>query len=109
MITTRKNSNQKQNKIIILGDSHITGCAQEAQRNLRHSFEVQGILKPGANTEIIVNTSTKITSKLTKKDIVVVWGDTRDVGRDETEKGLHQIINFVTNHNKTNVIAMNIP
>jgi len=105
----KKTSNQKQNKIIILGDSHVRGCAQEAQHNLRHSFEVQGIVKLGANTKIIVNTSTKITSKLTKKDIVVVWGGTRDVGRNETEKGLHQIINIVTNHNQTNVTAMNVP
>jgi hypothetical protein len=45
-------------------------------------------VKPGADSEIAVNTSTKITGKLTKKDVVVVWGGTRDVGRNETEKGL---------------------
>ena len=56
--------------------------------NLGCDFEVQGIVKPGANMEIIVNTSPNITRKLTKKDIVV-WGGTRDVGRNETKKGLH--------------------
>jgi hypothetical protein len=55
-------------------------------------------VKPGTNTEIIVNTSTKITGKLTKKDVVVVWGGTRDIGRNDTEKGIHQIKNFVKNH-----------
>jgi hypothetical protein len=75
-------------RIIILGDSHARGCAQEAQHNLEHNFEVQGIVKPGADLEIILNTSTKITEKLTKEDIVVVWGGTRDVGRNETKKGL---------------------
>jgi len=67
----KKTSNKEQNKIIILGDSHARGCVQEVQHKLRQDFEVEGIVKPGANTEIIVNTSTKITSKLTKKDIVV--------------------------------------
>ena len=105
----KKTSNKKQNKIIILGDSHATGCAQEVQHNPKHNSEVQGIVKPGANTEIIVNTSTKITSKLTKKDIVAVWGGTQDVRRNEMEKGLHQIKNFVTNHNQTNVIVMSVP
>jgi len=34
------------NKIIILGESHARGCAQEVQHNLGHDFEVQGIVKP---------------------------------------------------------------
>jgi hypothetical protein len=37
---------------------------------------------PGTNTEIRVNTSTKIIEKLTKKDVVVVSGGRRDVGRN---------------------------
>jgi hypothetical protein len=57
----------KQNKIIITGDSHARGCAQEVQHNLGHDFEVQGIVKPGANSQMIVNTSTKTLGKLTKR------------------------------------------
>ena len=45
---------------------------KEVQHNLGRKFEVQGIVKPGANTEIIVNTSPKINKKGTKKDVVVV-------------------------------------
>ena len=37
-----------------------------------------------------------------------MWGGTWDTRRNETEKGLHQIINFVTNHNQTNVIVMSV-
>jgi len=87
----KKTSNKTQNKILIVGDSHARGCANEVQHNLGRDFDVQWIAKPGANTEIIVNTSPKITRKLTKKDVVVVWGGTRDVGRNETKKGLHQV------------------
>ena len=105
----KKSSNKKQNKIIILGDSHVRGCAQEVQHNLGHDFEVQGTVKLGANTEIIVNTSPNITRKLTKRDVVVVWGGTRDVGRNETKKGLHQMKNFVSYHYQTNVIVMSVP
>jgi len=94
----KKPSNMIRSKIIILGDSHARGCSQEVKHNLDHNVEVQRIVKQGANTEVIVNTSTKNIGKLTKKDVVVVWGGTRDVGRNETEKGLHQIKNFVENH-----------
>jgi hypothetical protein len=108
--TTKKTLCKKPNKIIILGDSYTRGCAQEVQHNLGHDFEVHGIVKPGANIiiEIIVNISTKITGKLTKKDVVVVWGGTWDIGRNEMVKRLHQIINFVKNHNQTNVIVMSV-
>jgi hypothetical protein len=101
--------NMKQYKIIILGGSQSRGCSQEVQRNQGDIFEVHGIVKPGANTEIIVNTSTKITGKLTRNGVVVVWGGTRDVWINETEKGLHQIKNFVKNHNQTNVVVTSIP
>ena len=63
----KKTLNKKLNKIIILRDSHAKSCSYEVQHNLGHDFEVQGIVKEGANTEIIVNTSTKIARKLTKK------------------------------------------
>jgi len=79
------------------------------QHNLGCDFEVQGIVKLGANMEIIVNTSHEITKKLTKKDVVVVWGGTRDVGRNETKKGLNQMKSFVSKHNQTNVIVMSVP
>ena len=53
----KKTSNMIRSKIIILGDSHTRGCSQEVKHNLGHSIEVHGIVKPGANTETIVNTS----------------------------------------------------
>jgi hypothetical protein len=41
---------------------------------------------------------------------VYVGGEgTWDVGRNEMVKGLHQVINFVKNHNQTNVIMMSLP
>jgi predicted Rdx family selenoprotein len=33
--------------------------------------------------------------KQKKKNLVVVWGGTRDMGRNETKKGLQQIRHFV--------------
>jgi hypothetical protein len=40
---------------------------------------------------------------------VVVWGGTKEVGKYETQKGLHQIKNSVENHNQTNIIVKCIP
>jgi hypothetical protein len=66
-------------------------------------------VKPGANLQTIVNAPTKTIAKLTNKDVLVVWGGTRDVGRNETAKGLHQIRNIVDNHSQINIIIMSVP
>ena len=100
-----KTHNKRRNKIVILGDSHARGCASEVQHNLDPTFEIQGTMKPGANLEIVTS-STDTTANLTKKDIVVIWGGTRDIGKNESKKALQQIRNFVQNHNQTNVIVM---
>ena len=65
-------------------------------------------MKPGANLQTIVKAPNESLGKLTKKDVVVVWG-THDVGKNESEKGLRQIRNFVENIKHTNVIVMSVP
>lgn len=101
-------TDEKRRKIIIIGDSNARGCAQELHQ-LGRGFVVQGFVKPGANLKSIVNAPTKTIAKLTKKDVLVVWGGTRDVGRNETTKRLHQIKNFVDNQIETNIIVMSVP
>ena len=39
----------------------------------------------------------------------IVWGGTRDTGRNEIRKGLQQIKNFVENHKQTNVTVISVP
>jgi hypothetical protein len=41
-----------------------------------------------------------------KNNAVVMWGETKNGGKNETQKGLLQIKNFVENHNQTNIIVM---
>ena len=50
----KKTLDKKQNEVVILGDSHASGCAQEVQHNTGLGFEFHGTVKLGANTEIIV-------------------------------------------------------
>jgi hypothetical protein len=95
--------------ILIVGDSHARNCASEVKQIVGNRFEVSGIVKPGARMEEIVNTVSRGSEKLTKKDIVVVWGGTQDVAKNETEKGLHQIKNMVEHLKQTNLIVMSVP
>ena len=56
-------------------------------------------MKVGPLTRYILYTTTK----LTKKDAVVIWRGTRDIGRNEAKKALQQIL-----HNLHNRICDNI-
>jgi hypothetical protein len=46
---------------------------------------------------------------LTKNDVIVIWGGTRDVGRNETTGGLNQLKDFFKKNNHTNIIQMCVP
>jgi hypothetical protein len=92
-----------------VGDSHTRNCAREVKQIVGNKFEFYGIVKPGASTEEIVNTVSRDREKLTKKDIVVVWGGIQDVVKNETEIGLIQIKTLAEYHNLTNIIVMSVP
>jgi hypothetical protein len=48
--------------------------------------------------ETITNIVKEDTGKLLKKDVVVLWGGTKDVERNETSVGLKHIQAFVKNN-----------
>ena len=52
--------NNKKHKVTILGDSHQKGTATKIDQYLNTKFEVCSWVKPGANTEELVNTLEKV-------------------------------------------------
>jgi hypothetical protein len=46
---------------------------------------------------------------LVKNDVLIVSGGTKDVSKNETEKGLTQIRKFVRENSHTNVMVINLP
>ena len=94
MVQRAKNKRvEKKHKIIIIGGSHARGCAAEIKLNLDEYFEVQGFVTPG--TEVRVNTITTSAKSdiqhLSKQDVAVVWGGSKDVGKNETKKVINCI------------------
>jgi hypothetical protein len=72
-------------------------------------WQVQGIVKPGANIKEITNTLNWTVSSLSKKDGCTVWGGTCEVVKYEGENGLQQMKDFVTRQNHTNLVVINVP
>jgi precorrin-4 methylase len=83
----KKKEDIRRQKIVILGDSHARGVAQELQYQLNQEFEVQSIIKPRATMRTVVSTMNSDINKLTKRDVCIIWAGTQDIGKNETEKG----------------------
>jgi hypothetical protein len=96
-------------KIIIVADSHARGITSEIQHNLDDDFPIQGIVKPGSDLAEIAHTAIRDTGALTKQDVIVVWGGTRDISRNKSHKELGQIRKFMERHSQTNVMVVNVP
>jgi hypothetical protein len=54
-------------------------------------------MKPGSDFTAIMHTVTRDTGALTKHD-VILWGNTKDISKNETLKGLGGIKSFVEKH-----------
>ena len=92
--------------ILLIGDSHVRNCAKYLQHNLDEDYEVSGFAKPGANMEEIVNTVRKDIQTLKKNDVVILWGGSNDVSKNNTSETIRQLSKFVEEKNEVNLVLM---
>ena len=93
----------------MLGDSHARKCAADLQHNLGDDYEVTSFVKPGATMEEIVNTSSESVKSLSNKDVLIVWGGSNDISRNNTKEALYQLCNFIEEETTVNLVIMKAP
>ena len=96
-------------KILLIGDSHIKGLSSELKQNLGDTCEILGIVKPNASVSELVGTSIEEVSKLTKNDMLVLWGGANDVSKNKSTKGFTQETNYLRSNQQTNSIVITVP
>jgi hypothetical protein len=99
---------RRKHKIIIAGDSHTRGLASNLKHNLNNDFDLNGFVKPGADINMITSSLTVDSKHLTSNDILVLWGGTNDVSKNNSKDGLKSLTEFVEIHN-TNIALMCVP
>ena len=65
------------------------------------------VCNTGVNT--ITTSAIRDIQQLSKQDVVVVWGGSKDVGKNESKKGINRIQRFVETNKHTNIILMEVP
>jgi hypothetical protein len=98
---------KKEHKVIILGDSHASGCAAKV-KHLLNDFEVLGFVNPGSRMKFVKDTARVKLQQLTKKD-VVLWGGALMTARNNSKVGMKHVLEFVINVNHTSVVLMSAP
>jgi hypothetical protein len=95
----------KKHKITIVGDSHSRCLAGNLKHNLSNDFDIDGLVKPGADINTLTSSFTENTKHLTFRDILVFWGGANDVSKNNSGVGLKSI----EVHNNTNIVLMSVP
>jgi lysophospholipase L1-like esterase len=103
-------------KVLIIGDSHMRSCTANVKSSMlnvkssiKDNLEVQGVVKPGAVTNILVNSAKNEVKGLSKKDMVVICGGANDIGKNNSTMALHQIRDFIANNTHTNIALITAP
>jgi hypothetical protein len=84
-------------KILIIGDSHVKGCASRMSDSLDSRFNVCGIVKPGSCTDSICGSAKEEVDKLNEKDFIILSSGSNDIGKNDSRAAFRNIVNYVSN------------
>jgi len=100
---------KRKHKVMVIGDSHARGCAAELRVNLRKDHAIQGLVYPGAGIDMISTSVEGEIKQLSKQDVIIVWGGSRDVGKNESKQGINRLQGFIETNKHTNIILTEVP
>jgi len=101
--TNVRTQKMKKHKAILIGDSHARGCTEKLSSYLGNTYEVIGYVSPNTGLEVITDSAKEEIEQLTQNDIVIVCGGTNNISKNESNKGLRHVTQFVQNKgNKCN-------
>ena len=104
-----KSSHSKDHQVLIIGNSHSRLCASNIKSEIKDNYDVQGRVKAGAGSGILVNTANSDIATLTKNDVVIFCGGANDVTKNNSKMALRHIRNFIKSNNHTNIILVSLP
>jgi hypothetical protein len=103
-----KYSKCSKHRVLVVGDSHLRGCAAKIIASLDTRFDVCGVVKLGSNTDSLMETVKGEVGKLTMNDFLIICSGTNDMERN-SRNAFNNITNFIKSSNHTNIILISVP
>jgi len=102
-----------EHKIILIGDSNMRGYVSTLQTLLDSNYKLYSIVKPGSDTNELLNTAKGTSKKLTQQDIIVLCYGTNDFNQRNPGKNypntFQNIKKFIMSNSHTNILVINTP
>ena len=86
--------NAIKHEVAIIGESHVRNCSTFLQGNLNTDYKISSFVKPGALMNEITITAKEKLKSLKKDDLVIVWGGTNDISRNNSKQALESLSKF---------------
>jgi hypothetical protein len=98
-------------KVEILGDSHLTECANNLNQFLNSCFTITSLVKPGAPINELVSSQSEVLKLLKKSDVIVIGGGANNMNNsdDSENEVILKITDFVQKYKNTNIIVIEVP
>ena len=77
--------------------------------NLNPDYEVSSFVKPGAHMNAITATAGEAVKSLKCDDVVVIWGGSNDISRNNKKDTLKKVNEFVKGNSELNIVLINAP
>jgi hypothetical protein len=104
-----KNHSAVKHNILIAGDSHARDSASRLQYYLGDDYSVSSFVKLGAPMEDILTTVDQLKASVKREDVLVVWGGSNNISRNNTGDAISNTSEFVKNSSVSNIVLMNAP
>jgi len=108
LVKVKKPSAPK-HKVLIFGDSHARDSASRLQPYLGDNYSVTSFVKPGAPMEEILTTADELRTSVRREDILIVWGGSNNISKNNTQKAISSVSDFAKNNSGSNIILINAP
>ena len=102
--------NKYEQRVKIIGDSHLRGSAARINQFLNTKFEVCSFIKPTSSANQLVHSQETEYMCLGREDVIVINGGTNYSDKNSIKRsGILVMTQFMQKYNSTNIIFVNIP
>ena len=109
-VQMEKNNPLVKHRIVLVGDSLIRGYACSLRPLLGNSFDVYGVVKPGSDTNELLNSAKDSIELLNHDDMLVFCYGSNDLDQEMNYSCTFQNIKkFMMENNHTNILVINLP